>query len=163
MKKLIFILLVCVTICNCKAQDTPKQFSEKALNDTFITLEGDSLSFSAILDKYKGKTLLIDVWASWCKDCIQGMPKVKKLQQEYPDVVFVFLSLDKSVEGWKKGIEKYGVTGEQYYMQSGWKGDFGNFLDLDWIPRYMVVDGNQNITLYKAVKATDKNIKNKLK
>ena len=25
-------------------------------------------------------------------------------------------------------------------MQSGWKGAMGTFLDLDWIPRYMIID-----------------------
>ena len=40
-------------------------------------------------------------------------------------------------------------------MQSGWKGAFGTFLDLDWIPRYMVIDKQGNIKLFKATKATD--------
>ena len=44
-------------------------------------------------------------------------------------------------------------------MQSGWKGSFGEFVDLDWIPRYMVVDKEGTIKLFKAVKADDKRIK----
>ena len=43
-------------------------------------------------------------------------------------------------------------------MQSGWKGPFGEFLDLDWIPRYLVIDKQGNIKLFKATKAKDKNI-----
>ena len=45
-------------------------------------------------------------------------------------------------------------------MQSGWKGPFGNFVALDWIPRYMVVDKDGNIKLYKAIEADDTKIKN---
>ena len=48
-------------------------------------------------------------------------------------------------------------------MKSGWKGAFGSFLKLDWIPRYMVVDKQGNIKLYNSVQADDKNIKNLLK
>ena len=147
-----FVLILSFVTLSCQAQK-PTTFSEEALNDTFITLEGESITFAQILENHKGKTILIDVWASWCKDCLKGMPKVKALQISNPDVEYVFLSLDKSIEKWKKGIEKY--------MQSGWKGAFGEFLDLDWIPRYLVVDENGNITNFKEVKVNN-NLKNNL-
>ncbi|MBR9758261.1 MAG: redoxin family protein [Algicola sp.] len=159
MKHIFLVLFTSVLLFNCQAQEAPKHFSESALNDTFIALDGTSLTFSEILDKHKDKTILIDVWASWCGDCIKGMPKVKELQKAHTDIVYLFLSLDKSEDSWKRGIKKYDVQGEHYYMQSGWKGAFGSFLNLDWIPRYLVVNPDQSITLYKAVKATDKNLK----
>lgn len=155
--KYIFICLI--SILSCKAQETPTQFSEAALNDTFVTLKGKSTSFKEILEDNKGKTLVIDVWASWCKDCIGGMPKVKDLQKKYKNATYIFLSLDKTQEAWKRGIEKYNVNGQHYFMQSGWKGPFGEFIQLDWIPRYMVVDTKGNIKLFKAIEADDKKIK----
>ena len=157
MHKMNYILVILLTFFSCNTEK-PTQFSEEALNDTFITLQGENIQFKDILNKHKGQTILIDVWASWCRDCIKGMPKIKKIQEENPDVVYLFLSLDKNINSWKKGIDKYQVKGEHYYMQSGWKGSFGEFLDLDWIPRYMVVDKQGDIKLYKAIKATDNNI-----
>jgi thiol-disulfide isomerase/thioredoxin len=159
MKRILFLSILSLIILSCKAQENPTQFSEAALNDTFITLKGDSVTFKSILETYNGKTVVIDIWASWCKDCVGGMPKVKALQKEHNDLVYLFLSLDKSQEAWKKGIEKYDVKGEHYFMQSGWKGAFGEFVNLDWIPRYMVVDENGNIKLFKAIEADDQKIK----
>ncbi|WP_072402633.1 TlpA family protein disulfide reductase [Flaviramulus basaltis] len=155
----LIILLISVFSCNT---ETPTQFSEDALNDTFVTLEGNSVSFKDILKENKGQTLVIDIWASWCSDCIKGIPKVKDLQNEYKDVKYIFLSLDKKQEAWKKGIKKYNVEGEHYFMQSGWDGAFGKFVNLNWIPRYMVVDKEGTIKLFKAVKADDKRIKKHL-
>lgn len=157
--KYITILIFSLSILSCKAQETPKQFSNAALNDTFVALDGSETTFQSILDANKGKTLVIDVWASWCKDCIAGMPKVKELQKEFPNATYLFLSLDKTQDAWKRGIEKYDVIGQHYFMQSGWKGPFGEFIKLDWIPRYMIVDQNGNIKLFKAIEADDKNIK----
>ncbi len=161
MKNVLKVLIVSLFFISCKAQE-PTEFSEKALQDTFITLKGESVTFQSILDAHKGKTVLIDIWASWCGDCIKGMPKVKALQANYPDVSYVFLSLDKGVDNWKKGIKKFEVEGSHYFMQSGWKGDFGTFVNLDWIPRYMVVDKQGTIKVFKAVKANDKQIKQAL-
>ncbi|TYP97956.1 thiol-disulfide isomerase/thioredoxin [Tenacibaculum adriaticum] len=160
MKKI--ILLVVIILASCKTKN-PTQFSKESLNDTFITLNGESQSFKDILDQYKGKRILIDVWASWCGDCIKGMPKVEQLQAENLDVIYLFLSLDKTIEEWETGIKKYKVKGEHYFMQSGWKGDFGSFLGLDWIPRYVVVNEQGEIDLFKAVEAGDERILDALK
>ncbi|WP_299556287.1 TlpA disulfide reductase family protein [Seonamhaeicola sp.] len=155
------LLVLLISLFSCA--EPPTQFSEAALNDTFITLDGDEIPFQSILEKHKGKTILIDVWASWCGDCLRGMPKVKELQGEYDDVVYVFLSLDRGQDAWKKGIKKHHVVGDHYYMQSGWKGPFGNFLDLDWIPRYLVINEASEIVVFDVIKANDKKLIQALK
>ena len=152
MKKMNYLLIVLLSIFSCNTE-VPTQFSQDALNDTFITLQGESLAFKDILEAHKGKTIVIDIWASWCGDCIKGLPKVKLLQKDYKDAVFVFLSLDRGQDTWKRGVKKYDVKGDHYFMQSGWKGAFGNFVNLNWIPRYMVINKQGNIELFKAVKA----------
>ncbi|WP_240964224.1 TlpA family protein disulfide reductase [Flavivirga algicola] len=156
-----FLLILFISFFSCNTK-SPTQFSVAALNDIFITQEGDSITFEDILENHQGKTLLIDVWASWCRDCIEGMPKIKDLQKEYNDVSYIFLSLDKTQKAWKKGIKKHQVEGAHYFMQSGWEGAFGKFLDLDWIPRYMIVDAKGSIKLFEAVKADHIRIKENL-
>lgn len=156
------ISLISLFLVGCTFE-TPTEFSKKALDDTFITLENDSIQFRDIIATYKGKKVLIDIWASWCKDCILGLPRAKQLQKEFPEVTFLFLSLDKDVTSWKRGIERFDIKGEHYFMQSGWDGDFGNFLDLNWIPRYLVVNENGFVDLFKSIKVTDPEIVNALK
>ena len=157
---LLVILFISLISCNI---EVPTQFSEEALNDTFITIEGDVVTFQSILKEHQGKIILVDIWANWCRDCIVSMPKLKALQKENKDVVYLFLSLDRSIASWKKGISKYDVNGEHYFMQSGKNGGFGTFLNLGWIPRYLVVDKLGNIKLFKAIKVEDKQIKEALK
>lgn len=154
MKNLITAVLFLV-VSSVVAQDTTV-FSERALSDKLLTLEGEVITFSEIINQYKGKKVVVEVWASWCSDCIKGMPKLNELQEKYSDdVVYLFLSLDKTPDSWKKGIEKYNVQGEHYYLKSGWKGDFCRSIALDWIPRYMVVAPSGSIDLFKATVATD--------
>jgi thiol-disulfide isomerase/thioredoxin len=162
MKKTLYILILFLTVLSCNSQ-APTQFSEPALNDMFISLNGDEVPFKNILKTHENQTIVIDIWASWCGDCLKGMPKVKALQKTYPEASYVFLSLDKNQEAWKRGIKKYNIEGNHYFMASGWDGPFGEFVNLDWIPRYMVVDAQGNITLFKAIKADDDNIIENLK
>lgn len=157
MKQILFIIIVIFTSFSTEAQEI--SFSKEALNDIFISQNEEEISFSEILNKYKGKTILIDIWAGWCKDCIEGLPKVKKLQKKNKEIVFLFLSLDKTPENWKKAIAVFEIKGEHYLNKTGWKSDFNKSIKLDWIPRYMIVNPEGEINLFKAVKADDERIK----
>ena len=162
MKNIFTAFLFVTTLLSCQNR-VETQFSEAALNDALLTLNDDSILFKSILEKHQGKTLFIDVWASWCKDCLEGLPGVKALQAEHPEVDFVFLSLDKTQKAWKKGIKRLEIKGDHYFMQSGWKGALGTFLDLDWIPRYMIIDKQGKIKVFKAIETTDITLLNNLK
>ena len=154
MKKIFSLLVIAFSFASCsQAQQT--EFKEEALSNTMKTAENTDITFQEILKKYEGKTIVIDVWASWCSDCIKGMPKVKALQEKYPDVTYLFISMDKNYESWTKGIEKYDVQGEHYLTTDGMKGVFGKSINLDWIPRYMVVDKTGKIALFKVIEADD--------
>ena len=157
-----YLLMLLISVLSCNIE-RPTEFTAEALNDTFTTLQGDAITLKSILEKQKDKTIVIDIWASWCRDCIKGMPKVKALQSEYKDVVYIFLSLDSSQPAWKRGIKKYQVKGEHYYMHSGKKSAFADFVDINWIPRYMVINKEGNIELFKAVEADDDKLVNALK
>ena len=157
------MLFILITNFISNAQQT--EFSEEALQDLFVDINGNEVTFSSILEKHQGKTILIDIWASWCKDCIKGMPKLKELQANNKDVQFIFLSLDKALDKWKKGIKKLKIEeGDHYFIKAGWKGSaFCNSINLDWIPRYMIVDNEGKIALFKAIEADDNKLINKLK
>ena len=172
MKKTIFILsLFACLSCKNEPQNeqeqeivTKTEFPQEALSQSMLARDGKPYTFEQILDLYKGKPILIDVWASWCPDCIKGMPKLHKLQEDFPGITYLFLSYDKDMESWNNGIEKYNVTGEHYLIQSEWKGgEFRKHIDLTWIPRYMIIDGDGKIALYNAIEADDENLISTLK
>ncbi len=157
---LIFSLIL-LSSCNF---ETPTEFSKEALNDRITTLNGKSTAFKEIINQYKGKKVLIDIWASWCADCIKGLPNVKKLQKKFPEVVFLFLSVDKNNASWKRGITRFRIKGEHYNLPKGMKdGDFVDFVNSSWIPRYMVVDEEGKIKLFKATRSSDNRIVEALK
>lgn len=140
---------------------TQQYFPDSALKVSLMTLEGEKINFSEILKKYEGKKVVIDFWASWCRDCLAGLPDIKKLQKKMnkENVVFVFLSLDKDALKWKKGITSLEIEGEHYWLDIGWKNALTNYIQLDWIPRYMVLDEKGKVILAKTVHADDDKLK----
>ena len=129
-----------------------------------VAFNGNTTTFKEVIQQYRGKKVLIDIWASWCADCIKGLPKVKQLQNEYPEVVFLFLSIDEKNASWKRGVRRFKINGAHYNFPKGMKnGDFVDFINLRWIPRYIVLDENGGIKLLKATNSSDNSIIEALK
>ena len=162
MKKIIYIVFACLCFISC-SKEIQTQLSEAVLNEKYTNLKGELVSFRSILSEHKGKQIVIDVWASWCRDCIVGLPELKALQAEKSDAVYLFLSADRNLDTWKRTIEKYDIEGEHYYMKKGTKGLLGEFVDIDWIPRYMIVDSDGHIELFDSIEADDPLIRETLK
>lgn len=160
-RKLCILLSILSIMVSCAQEHS---FSEAALNDSLVSLDGNEVTFQSVIESHKGKTILLDIWASWCKDCVVGMPKVKELQKEYPDISVLYISLDRDEASWKKGIDRFKIEdGAHFWATGGWKSELFKDIDLDWIPRYMVLDAAGNIKLYKAIKASDKAIVKQLR
>lgn len=64
-------------------------------NFNLIDKEGKTIS----LNKFKGKVIFMNLWATWCPPCIAEMPSIDKLHDEMGnEVVFIMLSLDQNFE-----------------------------------------------------------------
>ncbi len=149
MKKIITLVVAFFSISCTNAQKTA--FSNEALQETLLSRDGQQIAFKDILKKYEGKTVVIEVWASWCGDCVKAMPKIHELQAQNPEVAYVFISMDKTADKWKIGIEKHQIIGDHFMANDQMKGVFGKAIDLDWIPRYIIIDKTGKIVLYRAV------------
>ncbi|MGZ5196453.1 MAG: TlpA family protein disulfide reductase [Kaistella sp.] len=159
MKKIFSILIVLISI-GIFAQKVPQilktEFSKEALAQKITSQNGKKLSVSEVLKQHEGKILIIDFWASWCRDCIVALPSTKELKQKNPEIEFVYFSLDRSHEQWKKGLEKYEIAeNENYWFDEGWKNNFNNYIDLNWVPRFIIVDQKGAIAKYYAISPAD--------
>jgi len=67
---------------------------DKAPNFTLKTLDGKQIH---TMQEFKGKVVLLNLWASWCKGCKKEMPEFITLQkQNTKDFKLVAVSLDDS-------------------------------------------------------------------
>jgi thiol-disulfide isomerase/thioredoxin len=167
LSKLLLISLITITFSIQKslAQNAPapdylknSTFPDSVKSLSLTKLDGSQTNLGNVLKDLKGKKVVIDFWASWCKDCIVGLPKLQQLQTlaSDPNTVYLFLSLDKEDAKWKLTIDKHQIIGEHYKIDQGWKNPLSNYIGLDWIPRYMILDQNAKVILPKAVNADDK-------
>ncbi len=78
--------------------------SSEEMKATKIDFESNMLQFSDLdnnifnIQKFKGKNLLINYWATWCNPCLAEMPYMVELYEKYKneeDIIFLFLSREE--------------------------------------------------------------------
>ncbi len=104
---------------------------------------GDRNGNERRLSDLRGKVVLIDFWASWCRPCRAENPNVVRLYQRYHDKGFeVFsVSLDNNREAWLKAIETDGLIWENHVSDlRGWSSAGGRLYGISSIPATVLVD-----------------------
>ncbi|MCA9033543.1 MAG: TlpA family protein disulfide reductase [Planctomycetaceae bacterium] len=96
-------------------------------------------------EKYRGKTVLIDFWASWCGPCLAELPNMKACLEEYGQDGFtiVGVNLDRSRDAFDKCVKEKGISWENI-MDEG-DDSLAEFYGISAIPTAVLVDENGKV------------------
>jgi len=85
-----------------------KELKSKMLNETApaFTLS-DINSKQVSLSDYKGKIVILDLWATWCVPCIASFPAMQKQIKKHPDVVFLFIAVNEKGNDVLERVKKF--------------------------------------------------------
>ena len=112
---------------------------KKAPNFKFNNRDGKSVELAS----FKGKYVLIDIWATWCVPCLKQVPYLKKLEKKYHDknIVFVGISVDDKDEYklWKETIDNKEMGGVQLFADKSFESDFVDAFGVASIPRFILI------------------------
>lgn len=91
--------------------------SQRAFNYTLFKPNGEKIK----LEKFKGKVLFINFWASWCPPCIAEMPTIETLYNKVKDnenIKFLLISLNQNPEKATKFMKSNNYPMPYYFPAS---------------------------------------------
>lgn len=107
-----------------------------------VDAEGNRVS----LAQFKGKYVLIDFWASWCRPCIKAFPYMKSLYAKYQGQNFeiIGITIDKKKDDWMKALAEHQLPWPQARDESQ---DMQKKLLVTAVPTIFLIDPDGNILL----------------
>jgi thiol-disulfide isomerase/thioredoxin len=112
-------ILVCALPSSLFAQNNivPLQIGDpvpEMILENMVNYQGKTARFS----DFKGKLLILDFWATWCRPCVDAIPRFQELQAEFGDQIQILMVTSQPISAIAKffsdrKISLPSVTGDQ--------------------------------------------------
>jgi peroxiredoxin len=136
------------------SQKTTAQVTVGAIAPEIVLNDADGTEIR--LSDYRGKTVLVDFWASWCAPCRKANPKLEVLYQKYKENDFVILgvSLDTKKASWINAVQKDKITYPQVNDPALWDSTAAKAYGVEALPSSFLIDKDGIIIAINVSKET---------
>ena len=130
-------------------RDISNSPSLKSAEDVANMSDGEKM-LRKMIEPYKGKIILLDVWGTWCAPCKMALSHSAEEYERLKDydLVYLYLANNSEEESWKNVIKEYNVLGDNvvhYNLPEDQQSAIEHFLNVNYYPTYKLIDKEGNI------------------
>jgi thiol-disulfide isomerase/thioredoxin len=141
MKRLIPCILPFIMLLMFGGCAKKQAVADGGIDFNVMDLDGKAVKFS----DYRGKTVLLNIWATWCGPCIKEIPDLKEIYAQFKDknVVVLGVLLDSESPAAAKPIvlEQLRIDYPTWYGDDAFAKQFG----IQAFPTTVIIDKNGKI------------------
>jgi len=159
------LLIICLCLLSC-VRSPEDELPNGSIVPNIVMR--DTLGGIQQINDLRGKIVLIDFWAAWCKDCREKNPELVALYQKYKETQkfeIFSVSLDKKSKPWKKAIQKDNLMWKSHVSDLlGFSSPYTDTFKFNAIPTLFLIDENgiiigKDLSIEKIEQEIEKRIK----
>lgn len=126
----------------------------------FTALDGREVD----LRKWRGRVILLDIWATWCVPCVKEMPQVLALYRDYhaAGLEIVGISLDKQRAVLERFVEENALPWPQYFQGDSPRNELVDRFGITSIPQMWLVRRDGTVGSFTAREHLIEEVENEL-
>jgi thiol-disulfide isomerase/thioredoxin len=135
-----------------------RSYPHAAFSDSLASPAGPPRHLTDVLAAYRGKVVLLDLWASWCAPCREEIPQSVAAARRYGrrGLVVLYLSIDQDPAAWRKALATLPPAARlQYRFLRPEASAFRQEFDVRWVPRYLLLDRSGTVRYPDALRPSD--------
>jgi thiol-disulfide isomerase/thioredoxin len=120
-----------------------RSYPHAAFSDSLASPAGPPQHLTDLLAAYRGKVILLDLWASWCVPCREEIPLSVAAAKRYGKrgLVVLYLSIDEDPAAWRTALHQLPTGARlQYRFMRPSASAFRQEFDVRSVPRYLLLD-----------------------
>ena len=119
-------------------------------SDNLADLSEGEVLLKKILEPYKGKFVLLDIWGTWCGPCKEALSHSTEeyAQLKDYDIQYLYLANNSPQQAWENVIKEYNVSGPNvahYNLPPEQQAAIERHLNVHAFPTYKLFDRNGNL------------------
>ena len=144
----LFVLLLALSVAGAAAEEKmrlgefiPERALQQAPETGFTDADGKPVS----LADFKGKPVVVNLWATWCEPCLKEMPSLDRLQSEFDGKLTVAAVSEDRAGAKQVGafVATLGLQKLTIYLDP--KSDVGHAFNVRGLPTSIVIDAQGRV------------------
>jgi thiol-disulfide isomerase/thioredoxin len=104
-KEAAILLVIFVVLSTVMGRLRAPDFEGEAPAFRLATLDGEQVA----LEDFRGKTVVLNFWATWCGPCRVEIPSFSKFAREHPDIPVLGIAVDGRADDLRVAAKKLGI------------------------------------------------------
>jgi thiol-disulfide isomerase/thioredoxin len=154
----VLLSILCIILAFVFTADVSAQ-QKKAANFALKSAEGKTFE----LNKYHGKIVIVNFWATWCGPCRREIPDFIELYRKYKGQGLEIIGISVDEDGWESVTPYVKESGINYPIVLQDDKVVKNYGSFSGIPTTFIVDGNGTILFEQTGTMTKAQLESKIK
>jgi thiol-disulfide isomerase/thioredoxin len=122
------------------------------LENAFVGSYDVDVILDQILEENKGNIIYMDIWATWCKPCLEEFKLSRAFKSNFSndEITYMYVAAQSQEKAWRAMVNKFKLEGTHLLLNDTQFEAFTKRYEIGYFPSYYIIDQKGSVLNQKA-------------